>query len=173
MRLASDCCQVPFLTIVTCDFCFRNKYSIATPKLPIMAAAMPLVVQGESICHDTLFVSLGEYIQRSRAFNRRSDRASHGSAPKDQVAHWYEAQPIQHSLARPKDRTTAKVRLLGALNKDDLPVPPHLVNMAAQMKKEYAATVCKAKAEAPKQSTAEKNTSKPSVAKVSKTQAAR
>ena len=68
-----------------------------------------------------------------------------GKTPKDQVAHWYEAQLIHYGLQRSKEKNIAKVRLQQALNQGKLKVaPPHLLDLEGQMKKEYASAVRKA-----------------------------
>ena len=66
---------------------------------------------------------------------------------KDQVGHWYEAQLIHYGLPPSKDKARAKMRLLEALNQSKLTVPPDIVRMEAEMKKEYAAAERKAKAQ--------------------------
>ena len=66
---------------------------------------------------------------------------------KDQVGHWYEAQLIHYGLPPSKDKARAKMRLLEALNQSKLIVPSNIVNMEAEMKKEYAAAERKAKAQ--------------------------
>ena len=66
---------------------------------------------------------------------------------KDQVGHWYEAQLIHYGLPPSKDKARAKMRLLEALNQSKLKVPSNIVNMEAEMKKEYAAAERKAKAQ--------------------------
>ena len=66
---------------------------------------------------------------------------------KDQVGHWYEAQLIHYGLPPSKDKARAKMRLLEALNQSKLTVPLNIVNMEAEMKKEYAAAERKAKAQ--------------------------
>ncbi|KIV78808.1 hypothetical protein PV11_06418 [Exophiala sideris] len=108
------------------------------------------VRKGDFVYRDTLFVEVAE--------NKRHTRASapelkelllpkKGSAPaKDQVAHWYEAQLVHYGLPRTKDKNTAKVRLTTALVSDTLRVPSNVTQLEAEMKKEFASNVRKAKA---------------------------
>jgi hypothetical protein len=111
-----------------------------------MAAAE--VRNGDFIYRDTLFVDLGP--------NKCHPRASaqdlkdlllpkSGSAPKDQVAHWYEAQLIHYGLPRSKDKNTAKVRLTNALASKALALPKEIVAMEGEMKKQYASALRRAK----------------------------
>ncbi|KAL8693536.1 MAG: hypothetical protein Q9218_001661 [Villophora microphyllina] len=67
--------------------------------------------------------------------------------PRDQVAHWYEAQLIHYGLQPSKDKARAKMRLLDALNNAKLNVPANIVKLEADLKKEYAAAERKAKAQ--------------------------
>lgn len=73
--------------------------------------------------------------------------------PKDQVAHWYEAQLLHYGLPRTKDKNTAKVRLMGALTSGKLSVPSDVQKVEADLKKEYVNNQRKAKAAAKKEQT--------------------
>lgn len=116
-----------------------------------MDASAPFVVRGEFVYHDTLFVDVGGALKRhARASASELKMCLDGKAPKDQVAHWYEAQLIHYGLQRSKDKNTAKVRLQQALTQKKLAVPPHIVEMEAQMKKDYAASIKKARSAARK-----------------------
>ena len=107
-----------------------------------MEASVPFVVRGEFIYHDTLIVDVGGALKRhARASPSELKLYLDGKAPKDQVAHWYEAQLIHYGLQRSKDKNTAKVRLQQALSQKRLTVPPHVLEMEAQMKKDYAAGI--------------------------------
>ncbi|KAI4260752.1 MAG: hypothetical protein LQ352_000144 [Teloschistes flavicans] len=66
--------------------------------------------------------------------------------PKDQVAHWYEAQLIHYGLPPSKDKARAKMRLLDALNNAKLEVPANVIKVEADLKKEFAAADRKARA---------------------------
>jgi hypothetical protein len=102
-----------------------------------MEASAPFVVRGEFVYHDTLFVDVGGALKRhARASTGELKTYLEGKAPKDQVAHWYEAQLIHYGLQRSKDKNTAKVRLQQALSQKKLAVPPHIVEMEASMKKD-------------------------------------
>jgi hypothetical protein len=113
----------------------------------------PEIKIGDFLYRDTLFVDLGS--------NKRHPRASpqdlkvlllpkSGTAPKDQVAHWYEAQLIHYGLPRSKDKNTAKVRLTNAITAKTLAVPKEVTKMEAEMKKQYATALRKAKSPAGK-----------------------
>lgn len=114
-----------------------------------MDVSVPPVVRGEFVYRDSLFVDVGGDLKRHpRASEAEIKTNLDGKAPKDQVGHWYEAQLIHYGLQRSKEKNTAKVRLQQALSQRKLKVPPHIVDMEAQMKKDYAAAVRKAKTQA-------------------------
>jgi hypothetical protein len=116
-----------------------------------MEASAPFVVRGEFVYHDTLFVDVGGALKRhARASTGELKTYLEGKAPKDQVAHWYEAQLIHYGLQRSKDKNTAKVRLQQALSQKKLAVPPHIVEMEAGMKKDYVASIKKSRSAASK-----------------------
>ncbi|KAJ9615363.1 hypothetical protein H2200_001438 [Cladophialophora chaetospira] len=113
----------------------------------------PEIRKGAFVYRDTLFVDLGS--------NKRHPRASpqdlkdlllpkSGATPKDQVAHWYEAQLIHYGLPRSKDKNTAKVRLTNAITSKTLDIPKDIVAMESEMKKDYASAMRKAKSAAMK-----------------------
>ncbi|EXJ56553.1 hypothetical protein A1O7_06897 [Cladophialophora yegresii CBS 114405] len=117
-----------------------------------MATTSPEVRNGDFLYRDTLFVDLG--------LNKRHPRAAvqdlkelllpkkGGSAsapPKDQVAHWYEAQLIHYGLPRSRDKNTAKVRLTNALASKTLGVPKDIVALEGEMKREYASALRRTK----------------------------
>jgi hypothetical protein len=111
-----------------------------------MDAAAPFIICGEFVYHDALFVDVGGALKRhARAPPSDLKIYLDGKAPKDQVAHFYEAQLIHYGLQRSRDKNTAKVRLQQALSQKKLVVPPHIVEMEAQMKKDYAASIRKAR----------------------------
>ena len=116
-----------------------------------MATSAPFIVRGEFTYHSALFVDVGGALKRhARASPSEIKTLLDGKAPKDQVAHWYEAQLIHYGLQRSKDKNTAKVRLQQALSQKKFSVPAHIVEMEAQMKKEYAASIKKARSAAGK-----------------------
>jgi hypothetical protein len=105
----------------------------------------PPIIRGEFVYHNVLLVDAGGDLKRHpRASLGDIKTLLDGKTPKDQVAHFYEAQLIHYGLQRSKDKNTAKVRLQQALNQKKLLVPPHIVDMENQMKKEFAASVRKA-----------------------------
>ncbi|KAF2207565.1 hypothetical protein CERZMDRAFT_102247 [Cercospora zeae-maydis SCOH1-5] len=110
-------------------------------------AAHPPVVRGEFVYRDVLLVDVGGELKRHpRASEAELKALLNGkNVAKDQVGHWWEAQLIHYGLQRSKQKDTAKVRLSQALAQGKLKTqPPHLADMEAQMKKEYAAAVRKA-----------------------------
>jgi hypothetical protein len=121
--------------------------------------------RGEFVYHDTLFVDVGSGKRHPRA--SASDLKDlllpkQGKTPaKDQVAHWYEAQLIHYGLQRTKDKNTAKVRLTAAISAKSLVVPPHVSQMEADMKKEYASAQRKLKATQAKTNAAPKSKKRP------------
>ncbi|KAK5730078.1 hypothetical protein LTR15_000012 [Elasticomyces elasticus] len=119
------------------------------------------VTRGEFIYRDTLFVDVGcEGKRHPRAAEAELRNLLNGKAQqKDQVAHWYEAQLIHYGLQRSRDKNTAKVRLQQALGQGKMKVPPRISDMEAQMKKEYAPAVRKAKKSADGDSTGAASTS--------------
>ncbi|TKA30015.1 hypothetical protein B0A50_02734 [Salinomyces thailandicus] len=111
-----------------------------------MDSTIPPIVRGEFVYRDTLFVDAGgEGRRHPRASPSELKDLLNGKVPKDQVGHWYEAQLIHYGLPRSKQKDTAKVRLQQALSQGKLKVPAHLGEMEAQMKREYAGAVRKAK----------------------------
>jgi hypothetical protein len=105
----------------------------------------PPIIRGEFVYHNVLLVDAGGDLKRHpRASLGDIKILLDGKTPKDQVAHFYEAQLIHYGLQRSKDKNTAKVRLQQALNQKKLVVPPHIVDMENQMKKDFAASVRKA-----------------------------
>ncbi|KAM3423971.1 hypothetical protein BST61_g1364 [Cercospora zeina] len=110
-------------------------------------AAIPPVIRGEFTYRDVLLVDVGGELKRHpRASEAELKALLNGkNVARDQVGHWWEAQLIHYGLQRSKQKDTAKVRLSQALAQGQLKTqPPHLADMEAQMKKEYAAAVRKA-----------------------------
>ncbi|PIB03396.1 hypothetical protein CB0940_12266 [Cercospora beticola] len=110
-------------------------------------AAIPPVVRGEFLYRDVLLVDVGGELKRHpRASESELKALLNGkNVAKDQVGHRWEAQLIHYGLQRSKQKDTAKIRLSQALAQGKLKTqPPHLADMEAQMKKEYAAAVRKA-----------------------------
>ncbi|KAK5074005.1 hypothetical protein LTR64_006854 [Lithohypha guttulata] len=95
------------------------------------------VKAGSFVYRDAFFAEVAEGKRHARASDpelRNLLLPKKGSAPpKDQVAHWYEAQLLHYGLPRTKDKNTAKVE--------------------ADLKKEYANNQRRAKAAAKKEQT--------------------
>ena len=117
----------------------------------------PPVSRGNFHYNGSLYVDVGNFNRHERATVeevtaylrpdlKKSKKVSIDQS-KDQVGHWYEAQLIHYGLPPSKDKARAKMRLLEALNQSKLVVPSNIVNMEAEMKKEYAAAERKAKAQ--------------------------
>jgi hypothetical protein len=70
---------------------------------------------------------------------------SHGRKPepsspaKDPAWHYYSAQLIHYGLAVTKNKNTAKVRLLDAMNQSKLEVPAWVLKLEGELKKEWEA----------------------------------
>ncbi|TKA64905.1 hypothetical protein B0A55_10294 [Friedmanniomyces simplex] len=105
------------------------------------------VTRGEFVYRDTLFVDVGGEGKRPpQAAEAEFESFLNGKAQeKDPVAHWYKAQLIHYGLQRSKEKNMANVGLQQALNHGKFKVPPHISEMEARMRKEYAAAVRKAK----------------------------
>ena len=66
------------------------------------------IVRGEFVYHNLLLVDVGGDLKRhARASLGDIKTLLDGKAPKDQVAHFYEAQLIHYGLQRSKDKNTA------------------------------------------------------------------
>ncbi|KAK5091195.1 hypothetical protein LTR05_001375 [Lithohypha guttulata] len=115
------------------------------------------VKAGSFVYRDAFFAEVAEGKRHARASDpelRNLLLPKKGSAPpKDQVAHWYEAQLLHYGLPRTKDKNTAKVRLMGALTSGKLSVPSDVQKVEADLKKEYANNQRRAKAAAKKEQT--------------------
>lgn len=117
----------------------------------------PPVSRGDFHYNGNLYVEVGNLNRHERATveditttlrpDLKKSKKVSSDQPKDQVGHWYEAQLIHYGLPPSKDKARAKMRLLEALNQSKLVVPPNIVKMEAEMKKEYAAVERKAKAQ--------------------------
>lgn len=129
-----------------------QSYLILSTIVLLPKMATPEVVRGEFVYHDALFVTVGELKRHPRASVHeltsllRPDPTQTTSSSKDQVGHWYEAQLLHYGLPRSKEKNTAKMRLLQAINQGVLSVPPNIMKMESEMKKEYLAAARKAKA---------------------------
>ncbi|KAL1297285.1 hypothetical protein AAFC00_004840 [Neodothiora populina] len=114
--------------------------------------SVPEIVRGEFVFHDAFFASVGVLKRHPRASVAelttllRPETAQKSNAAKDQVGHWYEAQLLHYGLPRSKDKNTAKMRLLQALNQGSLTVPANIRGIETEMRKEYTAAQRKAKA---------------------------
>jgi len=109
----------------------------------------PDIVRGDFIYHDALFANVGEMKRHPRASVAELKTyllPKKNSLPKNQVAHWYEAQLLHYGLPRSKEKNTAKMRLVQAIDQGPLAVPPNILSLESEMKREYAAACRKAKA---------------------------
>ncbi|KAI4718374.1 hypothetical protein E4T48_05365 [Aureobasidium sp. EXF-10727] len=111
----------------------------------------PAVVRDNFVYNDTFFAQVDDNKRHTRASVAELTsllRPETTSAPpaKDQVGHWYNAQLLHYGLPPSKDKNTAKVRLLQAINANTLSVPDHITKLEKDMKKEFTAATRKAKA---------------------------
>jgi hypothetical protein len=112
--------------------------------------ATPAVARDSFVYNDAFFAQVDENKRHPRASiaeltSLLRPEASSTSPPKDQVGHWYQAQLLHYGLPPSKDKNTAKVRLLQALNANTLSVPAHVTKLEKDMKKEFTAAAKKAK----------------------------
>ena len=63
------------------------------------------------------------------AFQERSTRPDH-------LGHWYEAQILHYGLAPTKQKATAKMRLLEAIQQGSLKVPKYILKIEEDLRKE-------------------------------------
>ncbi|CAD0105903.1 unnamed protein product [Aureobasidium uvarum] len=111
----------------------------------------PAVVRDNFVYNDTFFAQVDDNKRHTRASVAELTsllRPETSSAPpaKDQVGHWYQAQLLHYGLPPSKDKNTAKVRLLQAINASTLSIPDHVAKLEKDMKKEFTAATRKAKA---------------------------
>lgn len=115
-----------------------------------MALSVPAANRGEFHYRDTLFVSIGSEGDKNHPRAPESEiRDLLDGKIKDRFAHFYEAQCVHYGLQRSRDKNRAKVILQQTLAKGELKEQPAaLVQLEAELKKEYAGNVRKAKAAA-------------------------
>ena len=75
----------------------------------------------------------------------KGQKPSVATPAKDPAWHYYSAQLIHYGLPVTKDKNTAKVRLLNALNQFKLEVPAWVLKLEGDLKKEWEAENRKAK----------------------------
>ena len=112
--------------------------------------ATPAVVRDNFVYNDAFFAQVDENKRHPRASVAELTsllRPETSSTPpvKDQVGHWYQAQLVHYGLQPSKDKNTAKVRLLQAINANTLSVPVHVTKLEKDMKKEFTAAAKKTK----------------------------
>jgi hypothetical protein len=115
--------------------------------LPFINMAAPEARRGDFVYRDTLFVDVGHGRHHARASPTELKSLllpKAGSTPKDQVAHYYEAQLIHYGLPHSREKNTAKVRLTNAINSKSLVVPKEIMQLESELKKEYASLQRKA-----------------------------
>ena len=114
-------------------------------------ATPPEITRPPFIFRDAFFVDLGPGKRHARAADSELRAlllpGAKAAPPKDQVAHYYEAQLLHYGLARTKDKNLAKVRLTKALSeagKGGLQAPVDVKRLEEEMKKEWTKEVRKA-----------------------------
>jgi len=112
--------------------------------------ATPAVVRDNFVYNDAFFAQVDENKRHPRASVAELTsllRPETSSTPpaKDQVGHWYQAQLVHYGLQPSKDKNTAKIRLLQAINANTLSVRAHVTKLEKDMKKEFTAAVKKTK----------------------------
>jgi hypothetical protein len=119
----------------------------------------PEARRGDFVYRDALFVDVGSGRRHARASPTELKSLllpKTGSAVKDQVAHFYEAQLVHYGLPRSREKNTAKVRLTNAINSKSLVVPKEITQLESELKKEYASMQRKAKTKTKPTATARK-----------------
>lgn len=112
--------------------------------------ATPAVIRDNFVYNDAFFAQVDENKRHPRASvaeltSLLRPEASSTPPAKDQVGHWYQAQLLHYGLPPSKDKNTAKVRLLQAINANTLSVPAHVTKLEKDMKKEFTAAARKTK----------------------------
>jgi hypothetical protein len=113
--------------------------------------ATPAVVRDNFVYNDAFFAQVDENKRHPRASiaeltSLLRPEASSTSPPEDQVGHWSQAQLLHYGPPPSKDKNTAKVRLLQAINANTLAVPVLVAKLEKDSKKEFTAAAKKAKA---------------------------
>lgn len=112
--------------------------------------ASPAVTSDKFVYNDVFLAQVDDNKRHTRAsvpeLTHLLRPESSSAPPKDQVGHWYQAQLLHYGLPPSKDKNTAKVRLLQAINAGKLAVPDHVNKLEKEMKKEFVAAAKKAKA---------------------------
>ncbi|THY45720.1 hypothetical protein D6C99_06344 [Aureobasidium pullulans] len=120
--------------------------------------ASPAVTSDKFVYNDVFLAQVDDNKRHTRAsvpeLTHLLRPESSSAPPKDQ----YQAQLLHYGLPPSKDKNTAKVRLLQAINAGKLAVPDHVNKLEKEMKKEFVAAAKKAKA-------AEKTTDAPTKGK--------
>lgn len=116
----------------------------------------PPVVKDRFVFNGDLYIEVENLHRHKRASiadltallrpSQKPSKSAPSVPPVDQVGHWYEAQLLHYGLPPSKTKAVAKVRLLDALNAGKLSVPPEIVRLENEMKKEYQAADKKARA---------------------------
>ncbi|THV74702.1 hypothetical protein D6D29_08853 [Aureobasidium pullulans] len=118
----------------------------------------PAVTRDKFVYNDVFLAQVDDNKRHTRAsvpeLTHLLRPESSSAPPKDQ----YQAQLLHYGLPPSKDKNTAKVRLLQAINPGTLAVPDHVNKLEKEMKKEFVAAAKKAKA-------AEKTTDAPTKGK--------
>ncbi|KAF2114968.1 hypothetical protein BDV96DRAFT_612972 [Lophiotrema nucula] len=128
-----------------------------------MSTFAPPVRRGDFLYSSLLYADIGNGNQHPRASvaeltnllrpqqvptaKKRKNVLSAASEPpaqdfspaKDQVGHFYTAQLVHYGLPQTKDKNTAKVRLLDALNQGKLEVPAWITKLEGELRKEWEA----------------------------------
>jgi hypothetical protein len=118
-----------------------------------MADLAPPVRRGDFFYSSMLYADVGDGNRHPRAtvsqiatLLRPEPRAQQvATSAKDKVGHWYTAQLLHYGLPSTSNKNTAKVRLLDAISQCKLEVPAWILNMEAELKKEWEKETAKLK----------------------------
>lgn len=100
-----------------------------------MALASPAEKYGFYYAGDSLYCEASNRNRHRRA--TIPELKAHFKGADDHPAHWYEAQLLHYGLAPSKVKGTAHKRLMDAVRKGGLTVPPHIQKIEADLKKEW------------------------------------
>ena len=110
-----------------------------------MADFAPPVRRGDFFYSSMLYANVGNGNHHPRAtvsliatlLRPEPHAQQSATSATDKVWHWYTAQLLHYGLPSTTNKNTAKVRLLDAISQCKLEVPAWILNMEAELKKEW------------------------------------
>jgi hypothetical protein len=106
----------------------------------------PKTIPEKAIFHysdNTFYVSAsnGQRYRRAEIPELKSHYQSSGDSSKDQVASWYEAQLLHYGLPASKTKSVAKLRLLDAVNSNNINIPSEIQKYEKDLRKGWLSTI--------------------------------